>query len=534
MDDSPPEPPPDPPSQPPRRRYTRRVADDARKAFDDGRGIADGATRRAIGEGRQLADGVARRADGAYREADGLITRGEGRTFRFLWLFLPAPAIARTVRFQHLMASVFLADAARDAIRYGALIAVASNGGSTLDAALVGVASLIPPTLLGLYGGAVADALPKRVALGAIYILDAAVCFLIPIWFGTSLGAIILLIFAVNVLGQVSGPTEQSIIPLVASDEELATANSLSSLVSNLGTVFGTALLAPILVRVVGVRAVFYIAGLLLFFASGRILNVRSQRDQQKVSWRRPEVNVSTTVRWLVDQPAVATMIVVGVLAGTANVVLQTLAPRYVQSVLEVDPANAVYVFAPSSLGLALALFVAPMLIRLRGERVSAIAGFLFTAGSLCLLGFVRHDLAAVIDPINPLRLVSFIGIDMGRPLRTASFLVLPLGFGISLTTMSVQTYINRRVPLAYQGRAFALQSTLKNGSAIIPLLTLGAAASVFGVDVVLIFSPLLLFAVAVSLVELSVYFGGKAPSSRLEVLSSFWEEPPVASEPAT
>ncbi len=487
----------DAPRPPRRRRFVKRAADD----------------------GKQLADGV-------YRSADAVVGVGERHAFRLLWLFLPEPAIARKARFQHLLASVFLADAARDAIRYGALIAVARGGGSTFDAALVGVASLVPPTLLGLYGGAVADAMPKRVALGAIYILDAAVCFLVPIWFGTSLGAIVLLIFAVNVFGQVSGPTEQSIVPLVASEGELATANSLSSLASNLGTVFGTALLAPILVRVAGVRAVFYVAGVLLFFASGRILNVRSRRDQQKVSWRRPDANVAGTLRWLVAQPAVATMIVVGVLGGTANVVMQTLAPRYVQSVLEVDPADAVYVFAPSSIGLGLALALAPMLIRLRGERATALAGFVFTTVSLCLLGFVRRDLATVLDPVNPLRFAGVVGIEMGGPLRTASFLVLPLGFGMALTTMSVQTYINRRVPLAFQGRAFALQSTLKNGSSIVPLLTLGAAASLLGVDVLLIFSPFLLLAVAVSLVMLSGYFGDGAQPSRLDVLSSFWEEP--------
>ena len=192
------------------------------------------------------------------------------------------------------------------------------------------------------------------------------------------------------------------------------------------------------------------------------------------------------------------------------------------------------YVFAPSSIGLALALLAAPTLIRLRGERASALAGFFFTAASLCLLGFVRRDLQALTDPVNPLRLVSIIGIDMGGPLRTASFLVLPLGFGMALTTMSVQTYINRRVPLTYQGRAFALQSTLKNGSSIIPLLTLGAAASLLGVDVVLIFSPFLLLGVAVSLVRLSEHFGGKEPASRLEVLSSFWEEPPAPAQAPT
>ena len=500
----------EPPSAPPPRHAGRRYV------------------RRAVDDGRQLADDAYRRGGGALRRADSAVSIGERHAFRFLWFFLPEPAIARTVRFQHLLASVFLADAARDAVRYGALIAVARGGGSTLDAALVGVASLVPPTLLGLYGGAVADAMPKRVALGAVYVLDAAVCFIVPIWFGTSLGAIVLLIFAVNVFGQVSGPTEQSIVPLVASEGELATANSLSSLASNLGTAFGTALLAPILVRVAGVRAVFYVAGVLLFLASGRILSVRSRRDRKKVTWRRPKVDVVSTVRWLVSQPAVATMVVVGVLGGTANVVMQTLAPRYVQSVLEVDPADAVYVFAGSSVGLVLALAAAPSLIRMRGERASALAGFVVTATSLSLLGLVRHDLASVIDPVNPLRFLSVLGINMGGPLRTASFLVMPLGFGMALTTMSVQTYINRRVPLAYQGRAFALQSTLKNGSSIIPLLTLGAAASLLGVDIVLIFSPFLLLAVAASLVELSARFGDGTPPSRLDVLSSFWEEPPA------
>ena len=44
--------------------------------------------------------------------------------------------------------------------------------------------------------------------------------------------------------------------------------------------------------------------------------------------------------------------------------------------------------------------------------------------------------------------------------------LAMPLGFGVSLTATAVQTYINRRVPLRLQGRAFALQSTL-NGQQV-------------------------------------------------------------------
>jgi len=458
--------------------------------------------------------------------------RGEQRVFRVLWFFLPETSIARRLRFQYVMASTFFSDAGRDTLKYGALIAIARSTGSTIDLALVGVASLLPPTFLGLYGGAVADALPRRVALAAVYSLQATLCFAIPTLYGTDLRAVLFLVFTVNVLGQVSGPGEQSIAPLVASDAEMASANSLLSLASNLGTVFGTALLAPILLRLLGVRAVFAIAGVLLFLATGRIMRLRTKEETQRPRWQRPEFNVLSMIRWLTDEPAVGTMVIVGVLAGTANVVLMTLAPQYVRSVLGVDPAEAVYVFAPSSLGLALALLAAPRLIRWRGERLAALAGFIITATSLCLLGFVRYDLATVVDPVNPFRLIDAFGVHPGGPLRTAAVLAVPLGLGVALTTMSVQTYINRRVPLARQGRTFALQSTLKNGAAIGPLLLLGATATVFGVNNVLIVSPVLLVALALALVRLSERFGGHAPTTRLEVLASFWQDPSTGGAP--
>jgi hypothetical protein len=104
----------------------------------------------------------------------------------------------------------------------------------------------------------------------------------------------------------------------------------------------------------------------------------------------------------------------------------------------------------------------------------------------------------------------------------------MPLAFGVSLTATSVQTYINRRVPIAYQGRTFAMQSALRNGSAIFPLLLLGGAAAQFGVESVLLVSPLLLLATGYGLLALSFRFAGLAPHSRLDVMESFWEEPEI------
>ncbi|MEX1253142.1 MAG: MFS transporter, partial [Dehalococcoidia bacterium] len=468
----------------------------------------------------------ARRAlDDAYLRADRALDTGQARAFRLLWFFLPETSIAREPRFQQVLASRFLSDAGQQALAYGALIAVVRSGGSAFEAALVGVATVLPAAALGLVGGAVADQLPKRVALAAAYNLQALLCFVLPSVAGTELVAILALVFAVSALGQVSGPTESSVLPLVATDKQLASAASLVNLASSAGTAFGTALLAPVLVRAFGVDVVFYVAGALLFLAASRVFDLPAQHDEPTGPLRRPQVRVRATIVWLLRRPAVASMIAVGVVSGTANLVIQMLAPLYVASVLGLDPAEAVYVFAPSAIGLVTALAVAPAFMRWRGERIAALCGFVITTVALLLLG--DADAAgAVLDPVNPIRLVGVVGIEIGEGLRTAGLIALFLGFGVSLTTTSVQTYINRRVPLVYQGRAFALQSTLKNGVAIVPLLSLGAAATTFGVERVLLISPLVLLLVVYALIQVSFRFTGIAAPSHLEVVSSFWEEP--------
>jgi MFS-type transporter involved in bile tolerance (Atg22 family) len=362
------------------------------------------------------------------------------------------------------------------------------------------------------------------VALAAAYNLQALLCFVVPVLFGTDLSSVLFLLFAVNLLGQVSGPTESSVIPFVASEEELASSASLVSLSSNLGTAFGTAILAPIVVRAFGVDAVLYLAGVLLFLAATRVFDLTTRQRIRRLDWRRPNVNVRATIGWLAHEPAVGTMIIVSVLAGVANIILQTLAPRYVASVLDVDPADAVYVFAPSAIGLGLALLAGPRLIPRFGERAVALFGFVALSGSLCLLGFV-DQIGGAFGAFNPLRALSWFGIEISENMRTAGLLAMFVGFGLSLTTTSVQTYLNRRVPLSYQGRAFALQSMLKNASAIVPLLMLGAIATVTSVEAILIVTPVLLLALAFALVRVSYALGGERAARGLDVLSSFWEE---------
>ncbi len=453
-----------------------------------------------------------------------MLDRAQAGTFRFLWAFLPEPAIARDLRFQHLLASRFLSDVAQQSLAFGALVAVAREGGSALEVALVGVAALIPPAVFGLYGGAVADQLPARLALAGTYTGQALVCFLLPPLAGTELPAVLVLIFVVNTLGQVSGPTESSVLPLVASDRELASAASMITLAAAAGAAFGMALLAPMVVRSSGIEPVFYLAGALLLLAASRVFDLPVVRKTRQRGPVVRGVRVRPALDWLARHPAVGTMIIVAVLAGTVNLVLMTLAPRYVESVLDADAADTAYVFAPYSAGIVIALVSAPSIMRIAGERVAALVGLAIATAFLFSLGSVG-DVGSVVDGVNPIRLSSVTGLSLGEKVRTASLLALPLAFGASLATTSVQTYINRRVPIRYQGRTFALQSAVRNGAAIIPLLTLGAAASQFGVDRVLLVSPFVLLVLGYALLQASLRFGEPAAASRLGTADSFWED---------
>ncbi|MBM4416022.1 MAG: MFS transporter [Chloroflexi bacterium] len=179
------------------------------------------------------------------RRLDAVVGRGQVRVFRVLWFMVPPGSIAWDLRFQALLASRFLTDVGTQALLFGALIAAARSGGGAVEAGLLGTAYLLPGALLGLYAGAVADALPKRAGLAGAYLGMGVLCLLIPRLFGTSMRSMLLILFVVRALHQVSQPSEASTVPLVATREELASATSFLSFTSSAGEVVGKALVAP-------------------------------------------------------------------------------------------------------------------------------------------------------------------------------------------------------------------------------------------------------------------------------------------------
>jgi MFS family permease len=473
--------------------------------------------------------GVTLSAPAPYRKLDRLIGKGERSVFRLLVRLAPRANALRRPRFQRLLVGKLLSDTARDATRYAAVVAIVASSGSAFESSTLAAAALLPGALFGLYAGRLTDTLPKRVALAAAYGLSGLCSLVIPMLFGTELVSMLALVFVVAAFSELAIPAENATIPLLAKDSEIASANSLMGISSSLGTAVGTALFAPVLLKLFGVQFVFYFAGFLMILAATRVLHIRSRGNTADATPAQARKRGETlqVLRWIFAHPTVGTMIVVSVLVSVSHLIMTALAPVYVHEVLETDPANAVFVMGPSGLAMVLSIAIAPLAIKLLGERMVTAMGMGFAVIALMALGLV--DMAVVVDPANPFRIAGLVGVDLSASLRTAMLLSIPLGLGAGLTENAVKTYINRRVPNDYQGRTFAAKSALQSVVAIVPLLAVSGAASVFGVSHVLIALPVVIYAVLLLLLQASRKCGVEVigPMTIVaEILSNTTDEP--------
>ena len=436
---------------------------------------------------------------------DHAVDRGQARIFRWMWFMVPTGSIARSPSFQALLASRFLSDLALQALLFGALIASAREGGSALAAAVIGVAFLAPGVMLGLFGGAVADALPKRFALIATYFIMGALCLALPFWLGFEFRGMLAVLFAVRVLHQVSQPSEASAVPLVATHDELASANSFLSLMSSAGEVSGKAVLAPLVVSAFGIEPVVVVAGLLFWLSATRVIDFRVESraieepeilgpmgEPIELTVEEPDDghprmhSTRDALRWLINEPAAFWMLTLAAMASTTSVVLGVLGPQYVRDILGVAPERTFYVFAPASLGLIVALVLSPLLVKIFKERIVAAFGFLLAAVAMAALGTIDTVVGRFAETVL---IINIPGV--GERVEMAAFLSTLLGAGMTLEAVATQTYIGKYVPSEVHGRIFALLGAMKDGLAIPVLLSMGAVAGWIGVDNVLLLAPI-------------------------------------------
>jgi MFS family permease len=444
--------------------------------------------------------------------------------------YLPDLAVVKRRSVQLLVLSRTLSKLGMSTLSYGGKIQLARTGASQFDVMLLGATQSTASLLFGTTGGAVVDSLSTRIALVLAYTAQAAFCILTPVLFGANLASLIVLVFLVGVLSQVTSPALKAATALVATAAELATVSSFLALSSSIGTAIGSTVVAPLAVKFSGIELAMYIAGVVFALAAVRALKMPGDEKAKpprealrQVDWKHKSLDVRATARWIVGQRAIASMILAGATVAALNDALNSLLPVYARTELKADPADTVYIFAPGAIGFVIATVASPRLIKAHGERWLAIVSLVVFVIGAALFGVIPQ-VTPVLAGISPMLLLAPFGFHFSKAVLAAGVIAIPFNFGATASGSAVQTYVNRRVPLPSQGATFGIQSQVVSALTIVTMLSLGALATVIGVRVVfLVAAPLEIVGVGL-LVRYGYHVAQEPPPPGLRVLQSYWE----------
>lgn len=400
---------------------------------------------------------------------------------------------------------------AQAAVAYGAMVYLAGEGGSQWQISLLAATTYLSAVLFGVQGGLLADSMSKRVAIALGFAAIAASCVLIPIFWGTDVTQLLVMMFIASALMQVISPSLKAAVAIVANPEELATVSASVSVAGSIASAIGSSFLAPLLIKTTGIRVLLFVAAGLFLLGAVRVLKLPEKEQSVKfgtalrsIDWRPTALSLKETARWLVEQRAVAAVILVGAIAVSIFEAFNTLIPVYVRDVLKVDPTDAIYIFAPAGIGFLIGTFLTPKLIHIMGPRKLAVFATVVMSVCMVLFGLV-NTVAPVLAPMSPLRILgSIFSIDISDRVLAASFIALPANFGSTAAGAAVQTFINARVPIVRQGATFGLQEVQENVFTLALVLLLGGISSITGPRVVFILAPIVAAGLVLSLIRYS------------------------------
>jgi MFS family permease len=451
----------------------------------------------------------------------------------------PAPLSYRAVlkhpEVKILAAARFASKMAGSTLSYGIMVFLAAAGASQLEISTASSASYLAALIFGLQGGTLADTAPKRRILAIGFVVQALLCLVLPVVFGTDIAPMLVLIFLTSALTQVISPGLKSIVSVVSSPAEVATTGALVNVLGSVGSAIGSSFIAPLLIKYFGINAILATAGILFLIGAIRIYKLPKKEQEESrslresisaVNWKPRALSLGYNADWIMSHRAVGSMLLVGILCAALFEGLNSLLPVYVREVLNEDPANSIYIFAPAGIGYLIGAVGGPRLIHRFGERRLAFISLIFMIVGAFLLGTIDF-VAPFFARFSPLRILELFGIEFSELVLAAGVIVIPANFGSTAASQSVQVYINRHVPVVEQGGIFGLQQVQQNAFNLAAVFLLGLVATVTGPEYVFLVAPLVVGAAVLLMVRYSFRHAGQVRVERGEAARFLTEQRP-------
>ena len=411
--------------------------------------------------------------------------------------------------FRRLWLAEFLAQTALNTLWFGALVATERETRSTTQLSLTVVSALLPVALFGVLAGGLVDRWDKRRVLVWSNLLRIGLS-LGYLAYGRSIAVLFAMNFLINAVAQFFSPALLATIPRLLPRRLLTAATGLFNVTLTLSQLLGMGLLGPVLVKLAGPAAVFWLASGLYVAATALVLllppeRARAAADAAAVANRPagavlPALRADLRAGWNFargDRPSALALVYLAT-TWTVLFALITLAPRYAaaEEGLRITAEDAIFLLAPAGLGMALAAgLLDPLTGRFGRRRLVACSLLLLTVALVLLAGVApaANHLARRLLTTRAARHAGRSRIIFGRT-GVAMLPALLAGWASGIITVSAEATLLERAPAELRGRVFALQLTLTNLAVTAPLLVIGGLADLVGLNAVILLTAGVVF----------------------------------------
>ena len=183
--------------------------------------------------------------------------------------------------------------------------------GSALSVGLMLMATAIPSLVVGLLAGVVVDRYDRKKIMIATDLVRAALVASIPFLISYNVAFLYVIVLIASGVKQFFDPAEQSVLPDVASEEELASANAFLSISSFGSTAIGFA--AAGLLASISLNLAFWIDALTFIVSAACILLVRIAPNavQETTNVKAVVDNLQAGIRTLLNTPILRSTLLV-------------------------------------------------------------------------------------------------------------------------------------------------------------------------------------------------------------------------------
>ncbi len=327
---------------------------------------------------------------------------------------------------------------------------------------VVAAAQFLPVMVFGLFGGIVADSLPKRRTLVATQTSAMSLAFILAALTATGtvqVWEILVLAFLLGCTNAVDMPTRQSFVFEMVGREDIGNAVALNSAIFNAARIVGPAV-AGLTIGLFDISIAFFINGLSFIAVLASLLAMRPADLHPATPMIMPKTvravfaNLGEGLSYVRRTHIVLLAVSVVGLVSLVGMNFTIVIPALARDVLGSDAAGYGFLMAASGVGsLAAALSIA--FLGRPSERM--------LIGGALVLGAL--EVALAYSRSMPLSLLCMFGIGAG---------------GIAMA-MTANTSIQLSVPDGLRGRVMAVYTTVFAGSTPIGGLLFGALAGAFG-----------------------------------------------------